>query len=513
MATGKSHAVTIDSLTGKSILITGATGFVGKVVLEKLLRTVPGIERIYLLIRGNTRYPSAADRFQHEVATSSIFNTLKGDNPDRFEQLCAEKLRFVEGELTADGFGLDAEAFEQLANDLDVVINSAASVNFREPLDDALRINALSLYTIIRLVQARKIPVVHVSTCYVNGFNQGLIEEAVGAPARVLLPRLGALPLSPYEVEPLIADLQQTIGSLADRVADAKLRSAELVELGLQEAHRYGWNDTYTFTKWMGEQLLLKHLPDQSLTIVRPSIVESTLNEPAPGWIEGVKVADAIIMAYAREKVTFFPGDRKGVVDIIPADLVANSIILATAEAVGSIAIGEQKHRVYQCSSSDCNPVSIQRVIDCVTHEGQHNHERHPNLFYRQPQRPFVMVPSWVFSLGVQLACVGIQFKNRLQRRFGGNPSERLLGQLDAANKLALIFEFYTRPRYRFSNQRLCDLHARAGSEEQKAFPVDARVVDWSHYLCNIHIAGLNQYALKPRRARGAGVTPQTATA
>lgn len=36
---------------GKRILITGGTGFLGKVVLEKLLRSVPHLEHIYLIIR------------------------------------------------------------------------------------------------------------------------------------------------------------------------------------------------------------------------------------------------------------------------------------------------------------------------------------------------------------------------------------------------------------------------------------------------------------------------------
>jgi fatty acyl-CoA reductase len=35
----------------KSILITGATGFMGKVLVEKLLRSCPGIDRVYLLLR------------------------------------------------------------------------------------------------------------------------------------------------------------------------------------------------------------------------------------------------------------------------------------------------------------------------------------------------------------------------------------------------------------------------------------------------------------------------------
>lgn len=65
-------------------------------------------------------------------------------------------------------------------------------------------------------------------------------------------------------------------------------------------------------------------------------------------------MADAIILAYAREKVTLFPGKRTGVIDVIPVDLVANAIILAAAEAVAD----SPRHRIYQCCSGSSNPVS-----------------------------------------------------------------------------------------------------------------------------------------------------------
>jgi len=512
MSTNDPQAISVTALVGKSVLITGTTGFVGKVVLEKLLRTVPDIGQIYLLIRGNKRYASARNRFYNEVANSSIFDALKGADPDAFLQLCESKLSFVEGELTAAGFGLPEAEFAELANSLDLVINSAASVNFREALDDALSTNTLSLYTLIRLVQARQIPLVHVSTCYVNGFNKGMIEETVGKPAQLPLPRRGFAANAPYQVEPLIADLQAQIAELKQQYDEPRQLAAALVDLGMEQAQRCGWNDTYTFTKWLGEQILLQHLQGQGLTILRPSIVESTLFEPAPGWIEGVKVADAIIMAYARQKVTFFPGNRKAILDIIPADLVANSIILAAAETQCASA-DQVAHRIYQCSSSAANPVSIQQVIDCVIHEGRHNHQRHANLFARQPRRPFMMVPGWLFQLGSRLAYAWLQWKQRLPGWLGAGVSDSRLSNLDAAMKLALVFSFYTRPRYRFSNHKLCGLLQRVVLADQMRFPVDARLVDWSHYLCNIHIAGLNRYALKPRRSRRGQVAPQPATA
>ena len=114
-STTAAQTVALHSYAGKSIFITGVTGFVGKVVLEKLLRSVPKVERIYLLIRSNSRYPTAEERFQAEVATSTIFDVLKDEGEAEFAALCQRKLRFVSGELTAERFGLEESAFAELA--------------------------------------------------------------------------------------------------------------------------------------------------------------------------------------------------------------------------------------------------------------------------------------------------------------------------------------------------------------------------------------------------------------
>jgi fatty acyl-CoA reductase len=37
--------------SGKNVFLSGCTGFVGKVILEKLLRSCPGINKIYVMVR------------------------------------------------------------------------------------------------------------------------------------------------------------------------------------------------------------------------------------------------------------------------------------------------------------------------------------------------------------------------------------------------------------------------------------------------------------------------------
>jgi len=66
---------------GKTLLITGATGFLGKALVEKVLRTLPEVRRIYLLVRGK-RLPdgswlSAEERMRQEFYRSAIFTTLR----------------------------------------------------------------------------------------------------------------------------------------------------------------------------------------------------------------------------------------------------------------------------------------------------------------------------------------------------------------------------------------------------------------------------------------------------
>lgn len=479
----------LDQLRGKQILITGTTGFLGKVVLEKLIRAVPEIGGIHLLIRGNKHHPDARSRFLNEIATSSVFERLRDQDTEAFEHFMEERVHCVTGEVTEPLFGLTPECFKALAGDVDAVVNSAASVNFREELDKALVINTSCLDNIAELAhQNSRLAVLQVSTCYVNGINAGQVTETVIKPAGDAIPRSTD---GYYEIDELVRLLKNKIADVRSRYTGKPLEK-KLVELGISEANRYGWSDTYTFTKWLGEQLLMKRLSGRSLTIVRPSIIESALEEPMPGWIEGVKVADAIILAYAREKVSLFPGKRSGVIDVIPVDLVANTIILSMAEALSSPA----RRRIYQCCSGSSNPVLIGEFIDHLLAEAKVNYASYKHLFRRQPTKPFIAVNRRLFDTFVGGARMPLGFTAQVLKMLGKSGDLRVLRNLDTARSLATIFGFYTAPDYIFRNDDLLALAARMGAVDNALFPVDARQIDWSVYLRKIHLAGLNHYAL-----------------
>ena len=95
-----------------------------------------------------------------------------------------------------------------------------------------------------------------------------------------------------------------------------------LVEAGRSRAKSLGWPDAYAYTKALAERALSEKQGDVPVTIVRPSIIESALAEPQPGWIRGFRMAEPVIISYGRGLLKEFPGIPEGVVDVIPVDLV-----------------------------------------------------------------------------------------------------------------------------------------------------------------------------------------------
>ena len=156
-----------EALDGKRIVLSGATGFLGTALVERLLRQVPGCT-IAVLVRPGRR--GAADRIRREVLKNDAFDRLRSELGDRFDTTVAARLVPIAGDVGVDGLGLDEEGRKVLAA-ADVFIHSAAAVSFDSPIDQAVEINLLGP---VRVVEAMKelCPTAHlvaVSTSYVAG--------------------------------------------------------------------------------------------------------------------------------------------------------------------------------------------------------------------------------------------------------------------------------------------------------------------------------------------------------
>ena len=162
-------------------------------------------------------------------------------------------------------------------------------------------------------------------------------------------------------VEGLIDELRAEALEIRHRYgADTEMCRRELIEAGMRCARASGWNDTYTLTKWLGEQLLLQKRDQVPLVVFRPAIIEGSYDEPAPGWIDGLRMADPLFVAYGRGKLDEFPAGPGDRARPDPGGLRRQRDAGHLCRW-GSGASSEV--RLYHCASSGRNPVRLGDMI------------------------------------------------------------------------------------------------------------------------------------------------------
>ncbi|MGB8963102.1 MAG: SDR family oxidoreductase, partial [Pseudonocardiaceae bacterium] len=325
-----------EELAGSHVLLTGATGFLGQATLERLLSSYPDTH-ISVLIRPRGER-AAADRLR-ALLRKNVFRPLSERlGPEELARLVRERVTVIEG-------GLGSVA---LPADLDVVIHGASTVSFDAPVDEAFRTNVEGVATLYDALEGSP-HVVHISTAYVAGTRKGVVAEAaldhgVDWQLELEMALAARFDVERYSRRPEV--LRRALEHAGDQHAKAGPQSTaadaerlriewvtrRLVDYGRARARSLGWPDVYTLTKALGERVAEQRWAHagRPLSVVRPAIVESALRHPYPGWIDGFKMADPLIISFGRGALREFPGHPDSVLDVIPVDLVVNAI-LATA--------------------------------------------------------------------------------------------------------------------------------------------------------------------------------------
>ena len=520
-----------EAYRGKAVLLTGGTGFLGTALVEKMLRSLPTLERLYLLVRPS-REKSAKERFEKDVLGSDAFSRLREKLGSSFEERVAEKVCIFEGDVHADSLGLGEEDLAELSREVDAVIHSAASVIFDAPLDAAMNSNVRGTLGLLTLARGweKKPLFMHVSTSYVAGTKKGLVpEEAPDAfsPNDIRLDPKGEvehLDGIVREVEEasrerdlmrhFTTEASRELGMVGEETEVAErveqLRRAwareRLVERGNERAQELGWQDVYTFTKSLAERRVLEERGELPLVILRPAIIESSVAEPRPGWIQGSRMADPIIMAFAKGILREFPGDPETIVDLVPVDHVVNAVIAAAAKG---LADRPTEPEVYQVASGERNPL---RYRDFYEHVREYFLE---NPLRDSGGRP-IPPPEWSFpgrrrvegKLRAELT--GLKLAGRLTSWMPeGHLKMDLRGRVARAEKRARMSFYYSRiygtyadMNSTFSSARTLELYRSLPEEKQSEFPFDIAAVDWRAWLQETHLPAITS---KPGRKRRRG--------
>lgn len=511
---GGGHGPSVgDAFAGKHLMVTGVTGFLGKVWLAMLLDRLPELRRVTVVARGQKRR-TAAERVKQIYESSPAFRPLREKHGVGLHALFAEKVRVVDAKLSEPLCGFSRAEAKRLMADVDVVVHFAGLTDFEPDPVLAIDANIFGAQHVAELAAlSPKRRYVHCSTCFVAGMVQGEVEERV-TPG-----------LSPNgsRFEP-----REELRTLLAEMAGLPSKK-ERVDAAMARARRLGWPNIYTYTKGLAEHLL-EERDDLRQTTVRPAIVECAREYPFAGWNEGVNTSGPIVWLLSTS-FQRFPARAKNVFDVVPVDTVARAMTLVTAASLR----GDAKS-VYHIASGDQNPLTFERALDLNALAYRKRSSAGHGLFSRidsvcaDPDRKPLFAEEEMRRLAQELRSffrrldVKENLPPRIYEKHGEALEERLrswsMKCRTTDRKLGTIEEMLRQYRpfihdydYRFRTKNLADATEALAPSDRELFGFDVATLDWRHYWMEVQVPGLEQWSLPILRGEKVPEDPPLAPA
>ncbi|XP_045447221.1 fatty acyl-CoA reductase 1-like [Melitaea cinxia] len=442
------HETVGEFYEGQSVFLTGCTGFLGKVVLEKLLYSCPGLDKVYILMR-EKKSMTAQERL-NEILEQPLFSRLKEKNPKAIK-----KIEIVVGDITEPRMGLKAEDEEILVNKVSVVFHIAATVKFNEPFEVSMNVNAVGTKKMLDLSKRMKnIKVfVYVSTAYSNINVAESVEEMLYPPKASL-----------NELEKLLE-----VGI-----------TEEIVEKVIGKRP-----NKYLLTKALAENLIADCHGEMPAVIIRPSIVTSSYVEPIAGWVDNWFGATGLVITIMKGLTCVLHTELKNFLDLIPVDYVSNTTIVAASRSYSS-----EDVPVYNCSTSDCNPLTMLHLRDQIF----------ANV---RKDECYNLWTPYVYHTKFKWIVIILTFLFRTVPAFLGDLYLYIRGKrtryMKILSKAILVrdsLEYFTSNSWIIRSSKLKVLFNSLSASDKATFPCYPSDMDWDEYI-KIYMNGIREFLFK----------------
>jgi len=449
-----------DFYAERKLFVTGATGFMGKVLIHKLLTSSPDIGGIYVLIRPK-RGQEPNERLKHIFETAIFKETPKH---------LLDKVVALAGDITLPKLGLSDDDEARLVNEVSVVFHSAATVKFEEDLSKSVTMNiqgTLAVIDLARKMGSNLASFVHVSTAYSHCYRSE-IEETFYA----------------------------NDDSSPDQVIEMVKRiSASIIDEPEMTKKLIGKHpNTYTFTKALAEQAVQEQANDLPLSIFRPSIVVASSKEPVSGWIDNLNGPTGIFAGWASGILRTMRVDRKKKADFIPVDLAINMMCVIGWKTGKSGPVDKNNNTIpiYNYTSGDNSPM---RWMD-FEYLGRKYVPKYPLEFV-------LWYPDGSFKDSVLVDKVYRVFQHYLpallvdlgMRVVGKKPFMWTL--VCKMTKAMHALEFFSTREWTWTNDNVHSLNDELEDEDRALFNCDLRKLpDWDTFI-ESYLLGIRHYLLK----------------
>ncbi|XP_041970554.1 putative fatty acyl-CoA reductase CG5065 [Aricia agestis] len=420
-----------DYYKGKTIFITGGSGFLGKALTEKLLHSCPGLDRVYLLLR--TKRGLAPHERLAALYSQPCFDRLRNERPGLFES----KVFFIAGDVGEKGLGISEEDRTLLINRTNIIFHSAASVRFDDTLQAAFNLNVRGTIEMINLAKemTQLESFVHVSTSYSNT-SRDVIHE---------------------RMYPALADWRELL-DICDSTDPHVLQVLTPKILGQMP-------NTYVFTKQLAEHVVYEQKGQIPIVIARPSIVVASLSEPIPGWVDNFNGPTGILVAGAKGVLRTIYTDPEIISDYIPVDVVIKGLVtIAWARGTKKLESSDDIP-IYNTCTGGLTPITVQEIVST----GMETMKQVPLMDMFRPPRVDIERSKFVYNIKVLLYhFVPAILVDILLRILGKKPMLlKIQRRIYTAN---IALEYYLTRQWTFDNTNFVDLRSKIKPDDKELF-------------------------------------------
>lgn len=436
--------------SGRKVLVTGGLGFLGKLLIEKLLRSCPNIATLYVLVRRKDG-KSPRERVQ-QLAEMPLYERLKREQPDFLQ-----KLTVIESNLDATNLGLSSQDRNMIL-DTNVIFHGTTIVRSNQKLRTMANVHVRSTKQILLLgKEMRDLKAfVHLSTVFAHSAVKS-IEERHYPP--------------PMETDQLL--------SLLNIMNDRNLEAITPALIGT-------WPNTFAFTKAIAEETVLRYGGGIPACIVRPSVVTPTWKEPIVGWADSVYGPVGLLVGSSLGLLRTIHCNTDKKLDFVPADYVTSCLIAAAwhtnvrnvkkdfkVDVETGIVPDLERIPVYNCVSSCQRPITWRTFRKHVREHGSRNIRLQCMFWNNTPWMHKILV--YLFHL---LPAVIVDTATVLANR---DPRWCKTYTLIQAHLSAT--SYFTTQQWHFGNNATVKLWERMRAVDREIFEFDMSNFDWVEYV------------------------------
>ncbi|XP_050558144.1 fatty acyl-CoA reductase wat-like [Spodoptera frugiperda] len=438
-----------------TVFLTGASGFLGKQLVEKLFRTCK-LKKVYVLMRPK-KGKSVEERID-EILLDPLYDILRKEKPDFTRRIIP-----IIGELAEKNLAISEADRRIIIKEVDIIFHVAATISFQEPLRSAALVNVRGTKEMIVVAkQCRRLrSFVYMSTAYSHAtYSRGGTE---------IMEEFYTSPMCPELMIELAESLEE---ERLNRIKDELIKD---------------WPNTYSFTKALAEELLRINSKELPVSVIRPAVVVCARREPYAGWIDLSSVfgPSGITLGCMMGVIHSLQSVQDIRIDFVPVDYVNNTAIVAAAASKGAtkiyhVATSKRNHLTWGGLTNILNNVARRTIVS-----------PHAIWYCFVVQSPYLwlhqLVSFLLHTIPANLAdgaCVLMKKPPRLKKIY------------TTVTKMASTIAFYSNHGWIFNDTNALQLFQSLSKSDRVIYHCDVSDLEWTDLIV-LWCVGLRKYIVK----------------